>query len=444
MPQTEQGARIAIIGAGISGLTAAYRLKQAGHTPVVLEAADYAGGRIKSVRRGDFLFDIGAFIYLGSYQQSIDLLREVGLANEMGPFKAYGAMPRDGKLNFLDFDKPLRTVLGTEYLSAGGKLRLLRLIMLLLRHWKDLNYEDAAGISALDNDSVLSYAERELTPELFHNIASVVVRGPWLADPAQASLAQLLWTMKNFFKPYFYGLDNGMDALPRALAARLDVRLNNPVANVVDHGNAVDVTWSAGGKSITDRFDACLITTTANMRLELFPQASGFVREFFEKTEYIVSVNTHLALRKRPKNPATYIMASAREQPDLCGVIVDHLKARGRVPEGKGMITAFCRHEWCKANLDTPDERIVQQVLEFIKPYYGDLSDDIEDVMIGRWERVVPIMAPGRFKQVAQYQKSLNPAARVQFAGDLAPIGGVNAALVSGEAAGRRIAAIFS
>jgi protoporphyrinogen oxidase len=137
-------------------------------------------------------------------------------------------------------------------------------------------------------------------------------------------------------------------------------------------------------------------------------------------------------------------MASAREQPDLCGVIVDHLKARGRVPEGKGMITAFCRHEWCKANLDTPDERIVQQVLEFIKPYYGDLSDDIEDVMIGRWERVVPIMAPGRFKQVAQYQKSLNPAARVQFAGDLAPIGGVNAALVSGEAAGRRIAAIFS
>jgi len=69
-----QGARIAIVGAGIAGLTAAYRLKQAGHTPVVLESADYVGGRIQSVKRGDFLFDIGAFIYLGSYQQAIDLM----------------------------------------------------------------------------------------------------------------------------------------------------------------------------------------------------------------------------------------------------------------------------------------------------------------------------------------------------------------------------------
>ena len=108
------------------------------------------------------------------------------------------------------------------------------------------------------------------------------------------------------------------------------------------------------------------------------------------------------------------------------------------------MITAFCRDEWCKANLHTPDAQVIEQVLGFLKPYYGDLSGDVEDVMIGRWERVVPIMAKGRFKQVAQYQKSVDPKARVQLAGDLEPIGGVNAALVSGDKAGRRIAAIFS
>ncbi len=444
MSKPERGARVAVIGAGIAGLTAAYRLKQAGHTPVVLESADYVGGRIKSVRRGDFLFDVGAFIYLGSYQQSIDLIREVGLGDEMGVFDAYGAMPRDGKLNFLDFNKPLRTVLATDYLSAGGKLRMIKLMLLLLRHWKDLNYVDAAGIATVDSDSVRSYAERELTPELLEFVASVVVRGPWLASPERASVAQLLWTMKNFFKPYFYGLDNGMDALPRALAAVLDVRLNCAVSNVVDHGNGAEVSWSSAEQSFTERFDACLITTTTDVTLKIFPQVSGFVREFLEATEYISSVNTHIALRKRPQNPATYIMAAPSEQPDLCGVIVDHLKARGRVPEGKGMITAFCRDEWCKANLHTPDAQVIEQVLGFLKPYYGDLSGDVEDVMIGRWERVVPIMAKGRFKQVAQYQKSVDPKARVQLAGDLEPIGGVNAALVSGDKAGRRIAAIFS
>jgi len=439
-----QGARIAIVGAGIAGLTAAYRLKQAGHTPVVLESADYVGGRIQSVKRGDFLFDIGAFIYLGSYQQAIDLMHEVGLEKEMGRFEAFGAMPRDGQLNFLDFNKPLRSIISTKYISAGGKLKLLKLMLTLLKHWKDLNYDDAGGLAAVDDDSVTSYAERELTPELLDYIASVVVRGPWLINPERASMAQLLWTMKNFFKPYFYGLDNGMDALPRALAAGLDVRLRHTVANVVDNGNAAEVTWSAEGKTVTERFDACLITTTTNITLQIFPQVSGFVREFFESTEYICSVNTHLALRHKPANPATYIMASAKEQPELCGVIVDHLKARGRAPEGKGMITAFCRDEWCRANLETPDEQIITQVLGFLKPFYGDLSGDIEDFMIGRWERVVPIMKKGRFKAVAKYQKSIDPTARVQFAGDLDPVGGVNAALVSGQKAAKRIGAMFA
>lgn len=437
----KENSRIAVVGAGIAGLTAAYRLKQAGHTPVVFESSDYVGGRIKSLRRGDFLFDVGAFIYLGSYEQSIQLMREVGLESAMGPFNAYGAMPRGGKLNFLDFNKPLRTVLGTDYLSGGAKLKMIKLMRLLLRHWKDLNYEDASGIASIDTDTVRSYCERELSPELLEYVASVVIRGPWLADPSDASIAQLLWTMKNFFKPYFYGLDDGMDALPRALARQLDVRLNTPVSNIVDNGQSVEVSWNAAGVETQDRFDACVLTATANQILELYPQVSGVQRQFFESTEYISSVNTHIALRKRPANPATYIMASPKEQPDLCGVIVDHLKARGRVPEGKGMITAFCRHEWCSANLETPDDQVLATVLGFMKPYYGDLSGDVEDFMIGRWKRVVPMMGKGRFKQVAAYQASIDPAARVQFAGDLAPIGGVNAALVSGDAAARRIIA---
>ena len=51
-------------------------------------------------------------------------------------------------------------------------------------------------------------------------------------------MGQLLWTLKNFFKPYFYGLDDGMDALPRAIAADLDVRPGTASLNVTDTGEA--------------------------------------------------------------------------------------------------------------------------------------------------------------------------------------------------------------
>ena len=436
-------ARIAVIGAGIAGLSAAHDLRKAGLSPVVFEAADYVGGRIKSFRRGDFVFDVGAFIYLGSYTDALSLMKEVGLADKIGKFDAYGAMPRDGVLNFLNFNTPVRTVLRTAYLSAASKLKLLKLFVLLYRHWKDLNYHDAAGLARIDDDTVESYCRRELNQELLDYVASVVVRGPWLTNPETASVGQLLWTLKNFFKPYFYALEGGMDVLPRTLAAALEVKLNCAVANVTDSGSQVEVTWQSAGLEHTESFDRCLITTTTDQALAIYPQMQGEQHRFYATTDYINSVGTHLALRTRPKNPATYIMCSAHEQVDFCGVIVDHLKASGRAPPGKGMLTVFCRHEWGVRNLESTDQVVLNQVLGFLKPYYGDLTSDIEDFEITRWPRVVPIMPKGRFKAIAAYQQSIDPRSLVQFAGDLAPIGGVNAALVSGRSAARRIAGQF-
>ncbi len=431
--------RTAIVGAGIAGLGAARRIARAGGTPVVFEAQDRVGGRIKTIRRNDFVFDVGAFIYLGSYAESTQEMLDVGLGPQMRKFDAFGAMPRDGELNFFDFAKPLN-VLGTRYLSTRSKLKLAKLMVLLARRWRDLNYVDASGIAAIDTDTVTSYCRRELNEELLDYVGAVVVRGPWLSDPSYASVGQLLWTMKNFFKPYFYGLDDGMDALPRAMAGGLDVRLACPVADVTDAGDHVEVTFTEDGSQRTEEFSNAVIATTTGTALQIYPQMAGFAREYYTNTDYICSVNCHIALRERPSNPATYIMCSPREQPDLCGVIVDHLKANDRCPPGKGMFTTFCRHEWGLRNLETPDEQVIEQVLGFVKPYYGDLSSVVEDYEIGRWRNVVPIMTEGRFKAVDKFMRETDPTARVQLAGDLGPIPGVNGALVSGQAAGDRIA----
>jgi protoporphyrinogen/coproporphyrinogen III oxidase len=415
-----------------------------GASPVVFEADDRVGGRIKTVRRSGLAFDVGAFIYLGSYTEAAEEMRQIGLGPQMHKFDAYGAMPRDGKLNFLDLSSPLKT-LGTPYLSAAGKLKLSKLLWLLGRHWKDLNYADASGIAALDTDTVTSYCERELNQEILDYIAAVVVRGPWLSDPSYASVCQLLWTLKNFFKPYFYGLDDGMDALPRAMAATLpDIRLSTPALNVTDAGDHVEVTFTDVGRQRTEEFANAVITTTTGTALAIYPQMSGFAREHYQNTDYICSVNTHLALSKRPANPATYIMCSPREQRDLCGVIVDHLKANNRCPEDQGMITVFCRHEWCLDHLEASDEEILDTVLGFVAPYYGDLSSTLADYEIGRWRDVVPIMSKGRFRSVDRFMRETDPAARVQLAGDVGPVPGVNGALVAGQAVGELLAAQIS
>ncbi|GJN02504.1 hypothetical protein PR202_ga19863 [Eleusine coracana subsp. coracana] len=51
---------VAVVGAGVSGLAAAYRLRKSGVNVTVFEAGDRAGGKIRSNSEGGFLWDEGA------------------------------------------------------------------------------------------------------------------------------------------------------------------------------------------------------------------------------------------------------------------------------------------------------------------------------------------------------------------------------------------------
>ncbi len=56
--------KIAIIGAGISGVSAAARLKELGHTPVLFERKDRLGGLIRCTREDGFLYHrVGGLVF---------------------------------------------------------------------------------------------------------------------------------------------------------------------------------------------------------------------------------------------------------------------------------------------------------------------------------------------------------------------------------------------
>ena len=63
----ESNKTIYIIGAGISGLIAAYELEQAGYTPVVLEKSDAVGGRVRTVKKNGYHLDLGFQVLLSAY-----------------------------------------------------------------------------------------------------------------------------------------------------------------------------------------------------------------------------------------------------------------------------------------------------------------------------------------------------------------------------------------
>ena len=118
--------RIAVIGAGISGLTTAYRLQQRGCDVDVFEADARPGGRIDSGRRNGYLLEKGPHTILQRNRATRDLIDDLGLRDDVVVANEEATrryVVRDGRP--LPIPMSMKDFLGSNLLSTDAKLRLL-------------------------------------------------------------------------------------------------------------------------------------------------------------------------------------------------------------------------------------------------------------------------------------------------------------------------------
>jgi oxygen-dependent protoporphyrinogen oxidase len=237
--------------------------------------------------------------------------------------------------------------------------------------------------------------------------------------------------------PSVYNLNSGVMQLPVELARHVDVRYGRPVDNVTDTGTCVEIT--SDGK--TETFDGCVIATTAEPALRIYPQMNAITRDLYANTRYRKLGNICLGLSVRPADRATYYLPSPHEDPDTIAVIADHLKAPCRAPDDKGLLTVLLSHEFLERSEHLSDDAVLDYAFDRARRYYPDMRrSQIEQYNVVRWPESVPAMEKGRFKRIANYAAKIDRSARVQFASDLDRIPGCNGALVSGQEAAARLA----
>ncbi|WP_022979878.1 hydroxysqualene dehydroxylase HpnE [Ideonella sp. B508-1] len=71
--------RLAVVGAGWAGLSAAVQATRAGHQVVLFDMAGQAGGRARSAAQGPLMLDNGQHILIGAYRDTLALMRQVGV-----------------------------------------------------------------------------------------------------------------------------------------------------------------------------------------------------------------------------------------------------------------------------------------------------------------------------------------------------------------------------
>lgn len=187
--------RVLVVGGGISGLSAAYRLRQSGCEVVVLEADDRPGGKIRSEISDGYLVEHGPNGFLDSRTAVIDLVGELGLEGQLLPANEEAARRYVFSRGWLRaLPRGPLSLLVSGLLTPRGLLRLLCEPFIKARL-----ADTSPGTS---DESVFDFAKRRIGREAAEVLVDAMVSGIYAGDARHLSLASAFPKMATFESTY--------------------------------------------------------------------------------------------------------------------------------------------------------------------------------------------------------------------------------------------------
>ena len=223
-PMARPPARVIVVGAGISGLTCAYRLRAAGVGVRVFEAQHRVGGRVSSLR-GHFedgqVAELGGELIDSGHTHLHGLARELGLAiDDLAPGGG-----NERTVWFFGGTKRSEEEVVEAFLPVAVRITAARARL----GPDDITYRSEGAARELDHLSVAEWLDRVAVPGWFRQLLDVAFTTEFGLEIDRQSALNFLTTIDPVAEPFrLYGesderfhVRGGNDLVPQALARRL-------------------------------------------------------------------------------------------------------------------------------------------------------------------------------------------------------------------------------
>ncbi len=466
--------RIAIIGGGITGLSAALRLQELLPQAKVrlFESQARVGGVLGTERTGDYLLEQSADMFTTREPWALDLCRRIGFTDQLiGTNDQYrrAFVVRDGRLHPVPEGF---TLLATTRIGP-----LLRSPLLSIRAKARMGWEWFVPPRKENSDeSLQQFVVRRFGREAFERLVQPLIGGIYTADPARLSMQA---TMPNFIhmerqhggllrgmrnqrptragKPEVaesgarYGLfvapKDGMESLVQALAAKLQpdvVQKNSPVESIA---RSTDGSWLlkfARGSAVEEQnFAAVVVAAPANVCRPLLESVDAELATLVARIEYAgCTVVVNCFRRDQLTHPLNGF-----------GVVVPHIEGRriiatsfssvkfsGRAPDDRIILRTFVGGALQPELNQLDDSALTQLVAEELAGLLGARGAP-ELTRVVRWNKSMPQYHVGHVQLVDQIEARVERIPRFALAGNAYRGVGIPFCIRSGENAAERIAA---
>jgi len=325
--------RIAIVGGGITGLSAAWELQQRGIEFTLLEASDRWGGKVISsnleLNNGaHFLVEGGPDTLITRKPEAWDLTNELGMLDQItNPgSETSGTYVLDHASLYPIPVSPPR-FFSTPLLTLRGKLRMLA------EPFQPARRDD-------EDESLADFVRRRLGQEALDKFIGPVLGGIYNTDPETQSIMVSSPIMREMEKdggglvagalkrmlrggkkknkaPRFVSFKNGLQTLTDELAHQLkgDLRLNARVEKITQDGNGYQIFIADGS---TVRADGVILTTLAN-------QTSAMIEDISAEASQQLSMIRHQNIGTLS---LVYLESDIPKEPVISGLMIPRREKR--------------------------------------------------------------------------------------------------------------------
>lgn len=434
------GKKAIIIGAGLAGLSAAYRLHQAGFEVTVLERRDRIGGRVLTLRRDGFVIDSGPDAMTEGYRNYKALATELGLGDQFVASSPVIGLIRDGRVINIDMRNRVASIF-TPALSWGAKFRFAWGLFKQRKLFGGVDSFRLADSAHFDSEteSAEAFSLRAFGREITDYVIDPLIRLVVGTGAAEASRLSLLGGLVNWSVPLM-NIKGGLDALPQALAKQLNVITGVEVGQVVESESGVEVLYrDAQGNQHTLHGDVCMIGATHDAAEAMYPKLRDYLPGYSDKLKYIRLASISLAYAKPTKSQAYVVQVPTVESADMLLVFMQHNKAPDRAPTGHSLITIYTDSLVMDKFMQMPDDDVTSWACGEIEKLFPELIGYFQFCSISRWPLTGYLANPGFWQRTNALLQAMPETSRVQIGGDLFGAGSMESAVTWGEHAARRL-----